>query len=158
VIGLIVAINPQGIIGKGGTIPWHYKGDFRRFKRVTMDSAVLMGRATWDSLPRRPLPGRRNLVLTRSATGPGDGAERFGTLADALATCTGPVWIIGGARVYEEAMSRCDVLDVTYVPDAVAGDDVVRFPAIDERLFEAGPLLPHEDEPGLTRREYRRRT
>lgn len=155
-IGLIVAVNPAGIIGRAGTIPWHYKGDFKRFKRVTMDSTVVMGRRTWESLPRRPLPGRRNVVVT-SASGGLEGAEAFASIEAALAGASGPVWFIGGARVYEEAMRFCDVLDVTYVPDAVEGDDLVHFPAIDEGIFVPGPLLPHEDEPGLTRREYRRR-
>jgi dihydrofolate reductase len=153
-VGLIVCVNPEGVIGKAGTIPWHYKGDFRRFKRVTMDSTVIMGRATWDSLPKKPLPGRRNVVITRR---PLEGVETFASIPAALATTTGPVWFIGGARIYEEAMQHCDVLDVTYAPDAVSGEDVVRFPPIDPALFEAGPLLPHEEDPALTRREYLRR-
>ena len=68
-----------------------------------------------------------------------------------------PIWFIGGARIYEEAMPYVDVIDVTYVPDHVDAPDAVRAPAIDERVFEPGPLVPHEDEPLLKRREYRRR-
>jgi dihydrofolate reductase len=67
------------------------------------------------------------------------------------------VWFIGGARIYEEAMAYVDVIDVTYVPDHVSAEGAVRAPPIDERIFEPGPLLPHEEEPGLTRRVYRRR-
>jgi dihydrofolate reductase len=67
------------------------------------------------------------------------------------------VWFLGGARIFEEAMRHVDVIDVTYVPDRVGAAGAVLAPAIDERVFEAGPLLPHEEEPALTRRVYSRR-
>lgn len=155
--GMIYAVSPEGVIGVGGRIPWRYPGDFRRFKRLTLGSTVIMGRKTFESIGK-PLPGRRNVVVTSRPLDV-EGVERAATLEEAVARAgSDPVWFIGGARVYEEAMPLVDVIDVTYVPDRVDAPDAVRAPAIDERVFEPGPLLPHEDEPLLTRREYRRRS
>ncbi|HEX8791421.1 MAG TPA: dihydrofolate reductase [Polyangiaceae bacterium] len=154
--GMILAVSPEGVIGLHGKIPWRHPGDMRRFKRVTMGSTVIMGRATFDETGK-PLPGRRNIVVTRRPLDVA-GVERVGSVDDALARAgDGDVWFIGGARIYEEAMRHVDVIDVTYVPDHVDAPEAVRAPTIDERVFEPGPLLPHEDEPGLTRRVFHRR-
>jgi dihydrofolate reductase len=151
---MMVAVSPEGVIGVGGKIPWHYRGDLKRLKRLTMGSTVIMGRVTWESLGGKPLPGRRNVVISGQ---PLPGVESFRDIPSALATCEGPVWFLGGARIYAEAMEHCDLIDVTYVPDHVDAPDAVRFPPVDPEMFEAGPLVPHEDEPALTRREYTRR-
>lgn len=154
--GMILAVSPEGVIGLHGKIPWRHPGDMRRFKRVTMGSTVIMGRATFDETGK-PLPGRRNIVVTRRPLDVA-GVERVGSVDDALARAgDGDVWFIGGARIYEEAMRHVDVIDVTYVPDHVDAPEAVRAPTIDERVFEPGPLLPHEDESGLTRRVFHRR-
>lgn len=153
---MIYAVSPEGVIGAGGTIPWRHPGDFRRFKRVTLGTTVIMGRKTFEEVGK-PLPGRRNIVVTsRPLEVPG--VETVRSVDEALARAgEGDVWFIGGARIYEEAMRHVDVIDVTYVPDRVAAPDAVHAPPIDERVFEPGPLVPHEDEPGLTRRLYTRR-
>lgn len=154
--GMIYAQSPEGVIGVGNAIPWRHPGDFRRFKRVTLGATVVMGRKTFESMGK-PLPGRRNVVVTRA---PIDvpGVECVRSLEEALALAgDGDVWLVGGARIYEEGMRYADVIDVTYVPDRVNAVDAVRAPTIDERLFEPGPLLPHEDEEGLTRRVYSRK-
>jgi dihydrofolate reductase len=157
--GMILAVSPEGAIGVGGTIPWRYPGDLRRFKRVTVGATVIMGRVTFESIGRA-LPGRRNIVVTGR---PIDalravGIESVGSVAEALALAgDGDVWFIGGARIYSDAMAHVDVIDVTYVPDRIEAADAVRAPLIDEGLFEPSPLVPHEDEPSLTRRTYRRR-
>jgi dihydrofolate reductase len=156
-VGMIYAVSPEGVIGVGGGIPWNHPGDMRRFKRVTTGSTVISGRATFDSVGK-PLPKRRNIVVT-SRPLKVEGVETARTLAEAidLAGPAGDIWLIGGARIYEEGMKYADVIDVTYVPDHVDAPDAVRVPAVDESVFEPGPLLPHEDEPGLTRRVYTRR-
>jgi dihydrofolate reductase len=156
-IGMIYAVSPEGVIGLQGGIPWHHPGDLRRFKRVTTGATVISGRATFDSVGK-PLPKRRNIVVT-SRPLLVEGVERAASLAEAieLAGTGGDIWLIGGARIYEEGMKYADVIDVTYVPDHVEAPNAVRVPAIDETVFEPGPLLPHEDEPGLTRRVYTRR-
>jgi dihydrofolate reductase len=115
-----------------------------------------MGRSTFAE-NNKPLPGRRNIVVTRSPIDVA-GVETASSLEEAVRMAgTADVWFIGGARIYAEAMPIVDVIDVTYVPDHVEGAGLVHAPVIDESSFEPGPLLPHEDEPGLTRREYRRR-
>lgn len=127
-IGLIWAQAANGVIGCDNAIPWHIPEDLKHFRTVTSGSTVLMGRRTWDSLPSRfrPLPGRRNLVLTRSASWSDEGAEVVHSLGDAL---DGDIWVIGGADVYAAALPRADVLEVTELHDAYAGD--VHAPAID---------------------------
>ena len=154
-VGIIVAMSPEGAIGLHGKIPWRHPGDQRRFKRLTVGTTVVMGRKTWESLPKKPLPDRRNIVLTRT---PIAGVECFPDLGSALASVEGDVWVIGGARAYEEAMRHADVIDVTYVPDPVSHPEAVKFPAIDPTLFEEGELVPHEDAESLTRRVFRRRS
>jgi dihydrofolate reductase len=154
--GMIYAVSPEGVIGANGGIPWHHPGDYRRFKRLTLGSTVIMGRRTFESMGK-PLPGRRNIVVTSRAFDV-PGVERVATVKDALTRAgDADVWFIGGAGIYAEAMAFADVIDVTYVPDRVAESDVVRAPSIDTGLFEAGPLIDHEDEPGLKRRVYMRR-
>jgi dihydrofolate reductase len=153
-IGLIVAVSPEGAIGLNGKIPWRHPGDQRRFKRITLGTTIVMGRLTWESMEKKPLPGRRNLVLTTQRIA---GVDCFRDLVSALLACTGDVWFVGGAKVYEEAMEHADLIDITYVPDHVVDPGAVKFPKIDESRFEAGELVPHEDEAGLTRRVFRRR-
>jgi dihydrofolate reductase len=151
--GIIVAVSPEGVIGLDGRIPWHYSGDLKRFKRLTMGSTIVMGRLTWESIGSKPLPGRRNVVITSRALA---GVETCPSIEEALAHVTGPLWFIGGARVYADALPHANLLDVTYVPDSVTDPRAVRFPAIDERDWEAGPLEPHDD-PALRVRRYRRK-
>jgi len=152
--GIMVAMSPEGVIGLGGKIPWHYRGDLRRVKRLTLGTTLIMGRVTWESLGGRPLPGRRNLVVTREAI---PGVECFADVSSALGASEGRVWFFGGARIYREAMPLSDFIDVVYVPDHVVDPNAVHFPPIDPTMWDAGPLLPHEDEPALTRRIYTRR-
>jgi dihydrofolate reductase len=150
---ILVAVSPDNVIGIGKRIPWRYKGDLARLKTLTMGTTVVMGRVTWESIGERPLPGRRNLVVT-SGTRPG--VECFRDVRCALESSSGMVWLLGGARVYEEGMSYADWIDVTYVPDRVDGPDAVRFPPIDPSVFVAGPMLVHETEPALLRRIFTR--
>jgi dihydrofolate reductase len=154
--GAIWAESPERVIGVGGGIPWRYPGDFRRFKRVTAGSALVMGRATFESIGKA-LPGRRNLVVT-SRPLEVEGVEAVASVEEALRRAgDSPIWFIGGRRIYDEAMRYADVLDVTYVPDRIDPAGAVLAPDIDEAVFEPGPMVPHEDEPLLRRREYRRR-
>jgi len=125
--GILVAVSPEGIIGKNNTIPWHYSADLKRFKRLTTGNTVIMGRKTWESLPIKPLPNRRNIVITRSSI---EEIDCFQSIDDALQTCEGDVWFIGGAGIYEEAMEKADLIDMTLVPDNITGDDCIYFPEI----------------------------
>ena len=123
-IGLIWAQAHDGVIGNAGGIPWRLPEDQVRFKKMTMGSTVLMGRKTWASLPAtvRPLPGRRNLVLTTQATWWGDGAERVATLDDAIASVEGDLWVIGGSALYAASLPVADRAVVTSIDARFAGD------------------------------------
>ena len=130
-IGLIWGQSSNGVIGRDGTLPWHLPEDMKHFRAVTEGAAVLMGRRTWESLPPRfrPLPGRRNLVLSRT---PQEDVETFPDLTSALAAVTGDVWVIGGAAVYRAALPFADRILVTEIREHFDGDthapDVGRAP------------------------------
>lgn len=124
-IGMVWARSTTGVIGADGGMPWHVPEDLAHFKQVTGDATVLMGRRTWESLPERfrPLPGRRNVVLTRDATWTADGAEVVHDLQAALDTDE-TVWVIGGGQVYDAALDAADHVSETLIDVDVAGDTV----------------------------------
>jgi dihydrofolate reductase len=107
VIGLVWAQSRNGVIGRAGTLPWHLPEDLAHFRALTTGATVVMGRRTWESLPARfrPLPGRRNVVLTRDLSWSAGGAEVAHDLDEAL---TGDAWVIGGASVYRDAVQYAD--------------------------------------------------
>ena len=132
-IGLIWAQSTSGVIGRDGGIPWRLPEDQARFKDLTMGRAVVMGRLTWESLPAkvRPLPGRRNVVLTHKADYVADGADVVASLDDALTD--EPTWVIGGAQIYLAALplaTRCEVTEVEI--DLKREDADVMAPVLDE--------------------------
>jgi dihydrofolate reductase len=125
VLGLVWAQARGGVIGADGRLPWHLPEDLRLFRELTTGSTVVMGRRTWDSLPERfrPLPGRRNVVLTTDTAWAADGAERAGDVAQVLARgSAGDLWVIGGGRVYTAFLPHADRVVVTDVDAEVAGD------------------------------------
>lgn len=134
-ISLIVAVAENGIIGTGGTMPWHITEDFRHFKEVTLGHSVVMGRKTYESIGR-PLPRRRNIVITRNPDLAIEGCEMASSLEGALAMCAGEeeeVFVIGGGEIYRQAMPLADRLYITHVGVAVEGD--TRFPTIDPAIW-----------------------
>jgi dihydrofolate reductase len=151
--GILVAVSPEGIIGKNNSIPWHYSADLKRFKRLTIGNTVIMGRKTWESLPIKPLPNRRNIVITRSSI---EEIDCFQSIDDALQTCEGDVWFIGGAGIYEEAMKKADLIDMTLVPDNITGKNCIYFPEIGNEWKEEENNRLEED-PKLGHKTYTRR-
>ena len=151
--GILVAVSPEGIIGKDNTIPWYYSADLKRFKRLTTGNTIIMGRKTWESLPKKPLPNRRNIVITRSSI---ENIECFNSIDDALQTCEGDVWFIGGAGIYQEAMQKADIIDMTLVPDNVTGEKCIYFPEID-KSWKEGETKTLDEEPKLKHKTYTRR-
>jgi len=125
-INLIWAQSTNGVIGRDGGLPWHLPEDMAHFAKLTTGHTVVMGRATWQSLPERarPLPNRRNIVLTRTPGYEASGAEVAGSLSEALNETTGQVWVIGGAQVFDDALPLADRLVVTEVDTEVDGDVV----------------------------------
>jgi dihydrofolate reductase len=132
-VGLIWAQSTSGIIGRDGGIPWRVPEDQARFKELTMGRTVVMGRLTWESLPAkvRPLPGRKNVVLTRQADYMADGAYVVPLLQDALTDDI--TWVIGGEQIYALALplaTRCEVTEVEIDLPRDDGDAVA--PTLDE--------------------------
>ncbi|MBK6008574.1 dihydrofolate reductase [Ramlibacter ginsenosidimutans] len=125
-LGLIYARSRNGVIGKDNAMPWHLPEDLAHFKRTTLGAPVIMGRKTWDSLPPRfrPLPGRRNIVVTRDAQWQAAGAERVASLDEAIACVAGEpqAWITGGAEIFRLALPRAHVAVVTEIEADMEGD------------------------------------
>jgi dihydrofolate reductase len=130
---MIAALSSNGVIGRDGTVPWRLSTDLKRLKALTMGHHVIMGRKTFETLPR-PLPGRTNVVITRSADYTPEGAVVVHSLEDAirLAADAGDTepFIVGGAEIYDLAMHRADRMYLTRVHAEVEGDTV--FPDFDD--------------------------
>ena len=118
-VHMIWAEARRRVIGAGGGIPWRVPGEQAIFKERTAGATIVMGRATWDSLPRRPLPGRRNVVLTRDASWRADGAE---AVHDPGLIVEDDVWVIGGAAVYAAFLPVADHIVRTTIDLDVEGD------------------------------------
>jgi dihydrofolate reductase len=151
-----VARGANGVIGVGGALPWRLKSDLAIFKAVTLGKPVIMGRKTWDSLPRRPLPGRMNIVMSRDGSFEPHGAVICESFNEALqigreqAAEDGAeeVCVIGGAEIFKAALPRARRIYLTEVDAAPEGD--VSFPAFDEAQWtqvrhEAHPAGPEDD-------------
>jgi dihydrofolate reductase len=123
VIGLVWAQSSNGVIGNDGALPWHLPEDLAHFRSLTTGATVVMGRRTWESLPAkfRPLPGRRNVVLSRQPSYDAPGAEIVTDLAAALRSA-GDVWVIGGASVYRDAIAYADRIVRTDIDVEAEGD------------------------------------
>ncbi|HEY4067800.1 MAG TPA: dihydrofolate reductase [Burkholderiaceae bacterium] len=137
IVSLIAAVPRNGAIGRAGGLLWREPEDQKHFRRVTMGCPVIMGRKTWDSLPARfrPLPGRRNVVITRQADWHAEGAEVACSLDAALALLQDAtkVFVIGGAEVYALAMPHADQLVLTEIDAELDGDTF--FPPWDRARF-----------------------
>ena len=125
-ITLVLAMARNGVIAKGGAIPWRLSDDLKRFKQLTMGRPVIMGRKTWDSLPRKPLPGRDNIVVTRQRGWSADGAIAAHSLDEALANAH-DASVIGGGEIYREALQRADRIELTEVHRDFEGDAFFAF-------------------------------
>lgn len=136
-ITLLWAQDRTGAIGRENTIPWRVPEDVRRFRELTGAAPVVMGRKTWESLPERfrPLPGRRNVVISRSAGYVADGAEVLASVTDALDAIAGAVTVIGGGEIYEMTMPLATHLRVTEIDVLVDGADAFA-PDIDEYTWD----------------------
>jgi len=141
-VSLVVAMSDNGVIGKAGGLPWHLRSDLKRFKEITASKPILMGSNTWDSLPRKPLPGRLNLILSRDPRFEAAGGVICGSLFEALdiarehASEEGldEICVIGGANIYEQTLQKADRLYVSHVHANVEGDAV--FPEIDPEIWQ----------------------
>ena len=148
-ITLIAALAQNRIIGNANQIPWHIPEDFVFFKRYTTGKPIIMGRKTWDSLPRKPLPNRRNIVITRQADWQAAGAEAVHDFQAALQACAGEreAMIIGGAQIYAAALPFATDLRLTEIALNPAGD--TRFPEFSRNEWREVSREAHITEQGL---------
>ncbi|MBC7995018.1 MAG: dihydrofolate reductase [Rhizobacter sp.] len=149
-LSLIAAVARNGVIGKNNTLLWRLPEDMQFLKRTTMGCPVIMGRKTWDSLPARfrPLPGRSNIVVTRSPDWQADGALATTSLQAALSQLANApkAFVIGGAELYALALPLADELVLTEIDRDYEGD--VHFPAWDREQFtEVSRETHHAGEP-----------
>lgn len=155
-VTLVAAVAENGVIGLDGDMPWRLATDLKRFKALTMGHPIVMGRKTWESFPRPgPLPGRTNIVVTRSPQWRAEGALVAHSLEAALdmardAPGGDDICVIGGGEIYRQAIGRADRLALTHVMAAVPGD--TRFPEIDPAVWrpvslEEVPAGDRDDHP-----------
>lgn len=115
-LSVILAMASDGAIGNAGDLLWHLSADLKRFKALTMGHPIIMGRKTWESLPKGALPGRRNIVVTRQPDYEAEGAEVYHSVEDALRTCpSGRTFVIGGAEIYRQTLPIAGRLELTVV-------------------------------------------
>lgn len=158
-IAIFAAVAENNVIGSDGGMPWRLSTDLKRFKNQTIGKPLVMGRKTWESFPRRPLPGRENIVVTRNADFQEEGAIRAGSLQEALdiARAAGherpeadEICVIGGGEIYRQAIELAERLYITHVEAAMDGD--TEFPPISPAIwyaasYEAFPAGEKDDHP-----------
>ncbi len=161
-IAFVVAVSRNGVIGRDGGLPWHLSSDLKLFKAITLGKPIIMGRKTWESLPRKPLPGRVNIVITRKPDFSAEGAIVVHTVDAALAAAgdAEEIAIIGGGEIYDLFFARADRIYRTDVDLHVKGDTV--FPALSpkewrETRSETFPQGPN-DSAGFTLRVFDRKS
>ncbi|RXH28238.1 MULTISPECIES: dihydrofolate reductase [Bradyrhizobium] len=165
-IVFVVAIAENGVIGAGNAMPWRLKSDMARFKALTIGKPVIMGRKTFESLPRRPLPRRTNIVITRDAAYRANGAIVTTSAADADAIARGDalrrsvaeIAVIGGAEIFRQWLDRADRLEITEVHARPEGDthfdiDKAEWDEVERIRHPAGP----DDSADFSYVTYRRR-
>ena len=147
-ISLLAALAANRVIGKNNALPWHLPADLKRFKALTMGHAIVMGRKTYESIGK-PLPGRRNLVITRNRGYSAPGCDVAHSLHSALALCSGAreLFIIGGAELFLESMAFAHSLELTEIHADFDGD--VFFPEFSAREWRETMRESHMDEPAI---------
>lgn len=151
-IAFVVAVSRNGVIGRDGGLPWHISSDLRRFKQITMGKPVIMGRKTWESLPKKPLPGRTNIVITRQPDYDAPGAHVVADMDAALdiakAETPEEIAVIGGGEIYRMFMAAADRIYLTEVDLAAEGDTY--FPELPASQWRETGREVHEKGPNDT--------
>jgi dihydrofolate reductase len=165
-IVLVAAVAENGVIGRAGGLPWQVKSDMQRFRAMTWGNPVIVGRKTYLSFTKRPLPGRTNIIVSRRADFAAAGAIVAPTLGaaievargDALRRGSGAIMVVGGAEVYWQAMPCADRLEITYIHARYEGD--ASFPSIDPATWHETARMSQSpaagDDAGYDAVTYRR--
>ncbi|HEY5363071.1 MAG TPA: dihydrofolate reductase [Aestuariivirga sp.] len=161
IISLVYAVSKNGVIGDKGGLPWHVPSDLKHFKAVTLGKPIIMGRKTWESLPRKPLPGRLNIVLTRDAGFAAERAFVAGNVPAALALAgqAEEICVIGGAEVFKAFLPSTRKIYLTRILAMVKGD--VMMPELDAAMWRevsrSGSLQAQGDSAAYETLVYERR-
>lgn len=150
-ISIIAAVSEDGGIGRNNELLWHIPEDLKRFKKLTYGKTVVMGKKTWESLPGKPLPGRKNVVITDKPEECFDYSVTAYSIEDALSKCdkNEEIFIIGGGSIYRQFMNLADRLYITHVHKKIPAD--VFFPEIDPKIWKVADkeeFIP-EDKEGI---------
>jgi dihydrofolate reductase len=147
-ISIIVAVSDDLGIGKNNDLLWYLPEDMKRFKKLTTGNTVIMGKRTWESLPKRPLPNRKNVVITDLQHESFDGALTAYSIDEAIAKCKGDneIFIIGGGSIYRQFMPLADRLYITHVHKKTEAD--IYFPKIDKRTWKIAEKEEFKPEDG----------
>ncbi len=142
-ISLIVAVSANGVIGRGGELPWHLSDDLKRFKQLTLGKPIVMGRKTFESIGRA-LPGRQNIVLTRQSEFAADECDVVSSIDAAIAASgdAGEIVVIGGSEIYKLFLPLAERIYMTRVHIDVDGE--VRFPELDDELWQESERENHD--------------
>lgn len=147
-IGLIAALAENRVIGNNGSIPWRIPDDMRHFKELTTGNPIIMGRKTYDSLPRKPLPGRTNIVLSRDPAYISDGIAVCRTIEEALVIAGDShskdkiAYVIGGGAIYSAFLPKANIMELTRVRGTYQGDAF--FPEINLDEWDVARVIPRE--------------
>lgn len=145
-IVIVVARADNGVIGKDGALPWHLPADLRRFKQITMGAPMIMGRKTFESLPRL-LPGRRHIVLTRDMEWAAHGAEVVHSLEAALGVADASrISVIGGAEIFAQLLPLASRIELTEIHAEVEGDTLMPAPDPEHWIEASREDHPAQDE------------
>jgi dihydrofolate reductase len=151
IISLVLARADNGVIGADNAIPWRIPEDMKHFKALTIGKPIVMGRKTWDSFPKKPLPGRTNIVITRDKAWHADGAAVVHSLDEALTKAAGEkpeeIAVIGGGEIYKLALPRANRVHLTEVHLDAKGDVIL--PAFEPALWRETTRGDHETADGL---------
>jgi dihydrofolate reductase len=148
---LVLAMADNGVIGVSGAIPWRIADDMQRFKALTMGKPIVMGRKTWDSFPKKPLPGRTNIVVTRDRSWRAEGATVAHSFEDALLLAEreqpSEIAVIGGAEIYKAAIPLAARVELTQVHIEPQGD--TRLAPFDTKVWRESARSEHTTPDGL---------
>jgi dihydrofolate reductase len=147
-ISIIVAVSEDWGIGKDNELLWHISEDLKRFKRLTLGKTVVMGKRTWESLPRKPLPGRKNIVLTDVRESFENAVTAY-SIEDAISKCSPDedIFVIGGGSIYRQFMPLADRLIITHVHKKAPAD--IFFPEIDMNIWEITEKEEYKTDDGI---------
>jgi len=147
-LSIIVAMSSNRVIGVNNTLPWYISEDLKHFKSLTIGHTIIMGRKTYESIGR-PLPNRRNIVISRNTEASYEGAEVVHSIEDAFSICKNDneVFVIGGSNIYEQALSLVDYIYITEIKKSFSGDAF--FPEINKQMWIESSRENHITNDGL---------